>query len=246
MSTSAMERAEALELAQLDALGERFVHKSWLFHLADGQESAPRPPAGSRVLMGEDPRLPPMPDAPTLMDFFKLRLSPSHQHLLQSARLARKNGLGEKMVLACLLHDIAVTGFIRADHGYWGAQLIEPYVDEEVSWAIRAHQVIKFFPDEANGYEYPESYRTMFGQDYEPAPYVVRDYQQARAHRWYGSALAICMNDEYAFDPSMEVELEEFEDVIVKHFRQPAEGLGNDSSPSAHMWRTLRRPCNAL
>ena len=54
------------------------------------------------------------------------------------------------------------------------------------------------------------------------------------------------MNDEYAFDPSVEVALEEFEDVIVDHFRQPAEGLGNDSSSSAHMWRTLRRPCNAL
>jgi len=26
----------------------------------------------------------------------------------------------------------------------------------------------------------------------------------------------------------------------------PKEGLGNDNSPSAHMWRTLRRPCNAL
>ena len=32
-------------------------------------------------------------------------------------------------MLACLLHDIGVAGFIRCDHGYWGAQLIEPYVD---------------------------------------------------------------------------------------------------------------------
>jgi hypothetical protein len=23
------------------------------------------------------------------------------------------------------------TGFIRGDHGYWGAQLVEPYVDED-------------------------------------------------------------------------------------------------------------------
>ena len=46
----------------------------------------------------------------------------------------------EKIVLACLLHDIATAGFIRGDHGYWSAQLVEPYVDEEVSWAIRYHQ----------------------------------------------------------------------------------------------------------
>ena len=79
-------------------------------------------------------------------------------HLLQSARHAVKAGLPEKMVLACLLHDISTIGFIRGDHGYWGAQLVEPYVDEEVTWAIRAHQVLRFYPDESVGYEYPQSY----------------------------------------------------------------------------------------
>ena len=246
MSTTVMEQAEALEHEQLRALGERFAHKSLLFHLADGERTPENRPSGSRVLMGEDPRLPPMPEKPTLLDFFKYRFSPSHQHLLQSARLARKNGLSDKMVLACLLHDIGVVGFIRSDHGYWGAQLIEPYVDEEVSWAIRMHQVLKFFPDEAVGYEYPASYREMFGEDYRPEPYAVAEYERARNHKWYMSARIICLNDEYSFDPDLEVELTEFEDVIRSNFRQPEEGLGNDSSPSAHMWRTLRRPCNAL
>src|SRR5262245_46421288 len=49
-------------------------------------------------------RLPPMPEKPTLIDFFKLRFPPA-AHLLQSARLARKNGLSEEIILACLLHD---------------------------------------------------------------------------------------------------------------------------------------------
>jgi hypothetical protein len=31
-------------------------------------------------------------------------------------------------------------------------------------------------------------------------------------------------------------------DVIGRHFRQPREGLGNDNSPNAHMWRTLANP----
>ena len=196
--------------------------------------------------MGEDPRLPPMPEKPTLLDFFRLRFAPSQAHLLQSANLAQKNGLPGKMVLACLLHDIAVVGFIRADHGYWGAQLVEPYVDEEVSWAIRMHQALRFFPDESVGYEYPEIYRTMFGEDYRPEPYIVADYERARKHRWYMSARMICVNDLYSFDPDMEVELDQFEDVIGRHFRQPPEGLGNDDTPASHMWRTLRRPCNAL
>ena len=167
------------------------VVKSRLHSLAEGDMSAP-PNASSlmkgnpnaRMLMIDDPRLPAMPEKPTLIDFFKYRFGPS-MHLLQSARHAVKGGLPEKMVLACLLHDIASVGFIRGDHGYWGAQLVEPYVDEEVTWAIRAHQVLRFYADEAAGYEYPQSYVTMFGADYRPDPYVEEDYKRMRAHKWY-------------------------------------------------------------
>ena len=241
------ERADELEHRQMEALGERIVGKSLLYHLADGERTLGQRAFGGRMLMGEDPRLPPMPDRPTLLDFFRCRFAVAPQaHLLQSANLAQKNGLSDKMVLACLLHDIAVAGFIRADHGYWGAQLVEPYVDEEVSWAIRAHQALRFFPDESVGYEYPENYRTLFGEDYRPEPYVVAEYEKARKHKWYMSARIICVNDLYSFDPDVHVELEQFEDVIGREFRQPAEGLGNDDTPASHMWRTLRRPCNAL
>ena len=241
------ERADELEHRQMEALGERIVGKSLLYHLADGERTLGQRAFGGRMLMGEDPRLPPMPDRPTLLDFFRCRFAVAPQaHLLQSANLAQKNGLSDKMVLACLLHDVAVAGFIRADHGYWGAQLVEPYVDEEVSWAIRAHQALRFFPDESVGYEYPETYRTLFGEDYRPEPYVVAAYEEARKHKWYMSARIICVNDLYSFDPDVHVELEQFEDVIGREFRQPPEGLGNDDTPASHMWRTLRRPCNAL
>ena len=243
------ERADELEYRQMQELGDRIVLKSLLFNLADGKQSLGNgfgQKAGNRLLMGEDPRLPKMPDKPTLLDFFKLRFAPSQQHLLQSANLARNNGLPEKIVLACLLHDIAVIGFIRSDHGYWGAQLLEPYVDEEVSWAIRMHQSLRFFPDESVGYVYPELYTRMFGENYRPEPYIVEEYHRARKHKWYMSARMICVNDLYSFDPDAIVALEAFEDVIGRHFKQPKEGLGNDNTSSSHMWRTLRRPCNAL
>jgi hypothetical protein len=55
-----------------------------------------------------------------------------------------------------------MTGLITSDHGYWGAQLIEPYV--EVSWAVRLHQALRYFPDEAVGYSYPEAYIRYFGE----------------------------------------------------------------------------------
>jgi len=83
----------------------------------------------------------------------------------------------------------------------------------------------------------------VHGDQLKPGGY---DYERARKHRWYMSARMICVNDLYSFDPDTVVELDEFEDVVGRHFRQPPEGLGNDNTPSSHMWRTLIRPCNAL
>jgi len=243
------QQADALEHQQMKEFGDKLLPKSMLYKLSDGERSLGNGfgiGSDKQLLMGEDPRLPEMPEKPTLIDFFKNRLDPNHQHLLQSANLAQKNGLSEKMVLACLLHDISVSGFIRTDHGYWGAQLIEPYVDEEVSWAIRMHQSLRFFADESVGYAYPANYVRMFGEDYQVEPYIQRDYDHAKNHKWYMSARMICVNDLYSFDPDVSVELDQFEDIIGRHFKQPEEGLGNDNTPSSHMWRTLRRPSNAL
>ena len=36
-----------------------------------------------------------------------------------------------------LPHDIGLA-VNRPDHGWWGAQLVEPYVTERVTWAIRS------------------------------------------------------------------------------------------------------------
>ena len=166
--------------------------------------------------------------------------------MLQSARLALHKGLDEKTVLACLLHDIGMAGFIRGDHGYWGAQLVEPYVAEEISWSIRAHQALRFFPDESVGYEYPESYKRLFGEEYVPPEYIQDEYRRARNHRWYMSARLITLNDLYSFDPTVQVEYETFADIIGRHFRQPEEGLGFDRSPVAHMWRTMIWPTRSL
>ncbi len=243
---STLERAEAAERALSEEL-ERVVVKSVIYTSGerDPREPVPPRPPGKRVMMGHDPRLPRLPEKPTLFDFFRLRFGPTN-HLKQSARLAVKNGAPEKVVLACLLHDIAIAGFIRGDHGYWAAQMLEPYVDEEVSWAIRYHQALRFFPDASVGYDYPKLYVELFGPDYKVEPYIERDYRMARDHKWYMTARLICVNDLYAFDPTVQVELEEFTDVVGRHFKQPKEGLGLDASPAAHMWRTIMWPTKYL
>jgi HD domain len=249
-NVSLNERADALEQKMSDEL-DVLLSKSALFNMADGKLGASNAGSdlaarqGKYYLMGDDPRLPRMPAKPTLADFFDYRAK-GINHLLQSATHALKASMPEKTILACLLHDISNAIFIKSDHGYWGAQLVEPYVDEEVSWAIRYHQALRFYPDESVGYKYPESYVKLFGEDYKPEPYIERDYRYARDHKWYMSARLICVNDLYAFDPNVQVELEEFTDIVGRHFRQPKDGLGFDASPSAHMWRTIMWPTKYL
>jgi len=186
-------------------------------------------------------RLQPMPPAPTLFDFFALRFAKTRNHCLQSANKAMQRGADEEVILACLIHD-TVQEMIRCDHGYWGAQLFEPYVPKRTVFAVRYHQALRFYPDSAAGYEYPELYRRVFGVDYVPAPHVAAAYAYARKHRWYGAAREVTVSDLYAFDPKAVVNIEQFRDIVGRHFKQPREGLGNDGSPVAHMWRTLVDP----
>ena len=195
----------------------------------------------------------PMPARPTLADIFNLRLNTpkfglpiaAAPHCIQSAANALKAGMEEETVLACLLHDIGLA-VVRPDHGWWGAQLVEPYVPEKVSWGIRYHQALRYFPDESVGYEYPQMYITMFGADYKPPEYIKAAHEFARNHRWYMAARHITVFDDYSFDKNEPWSIEPYTDIIGRHFRQPKEGLGNDASATAHMWRTLIDPSKPL
>ena len=231
------ELADALEHHMMDAIDQQG---------APNNQLAIRRGAGSIFsIRGADPKpLEPMPEKPTLVDFFERRFAPA-THVLQSATDALRKGEPEERILACLLHDV-VLNLIKVDHGWWGAQLVEPYVSAKVSWAIRYHQALRFYPDPSVGYEYPELYNRIFGKDYVPMPYIKATYEEARKHRWYMEARMITVHDLYAFDPTMKVSMDPFIDIIGRHFKQPKEGLGFDNSPVAHMWRTLIYPDNPL
>lgn len=247
------ERAEALEEQMMLDLDRQIIEQARICQYgipADEIEAARRAAGeetrkGRTFVMGDDPRLPKMPEKPTLADFFRLRFAPAG-HLLQSAALALKSGVDEETVLACLLHDVSVFSLVRSEHGYWGAQLIEPYVSERVSWAVRYHQALRFYPDPSVGYEYPEAYLRYFGKEYEPEPYIEQEAEHARNHPWYMTARLITMNDLYAFDPNANPSLDLFEDIIGRHFKQPKEGLGFDHTPASHMWRTIIWPTSFL
>ena len=147
-------------------------------------------------------------------------------------------GLVEKVTFTDGLSQVLVA--VRLD------KKVAPYVDEEVAWAIKHHQSLRFLPAPELGYEYPALYTRAFGENYDPPEYIKKEWDYCRNHKWYMSAMQVVLNDLYAFDPNVTVELEEFEDVVAKHFRQPDDGLGFDGSPVAHMWRTMIWPNNFL
>ncbi len=199
------------------------------------------------MMMGDNPALPRMPAQPKLLDFFKHRMMGlTARHLLTSAARALEAGMDETVVMACLLHDISNGCLIRSDHGYWGAQMIAPYVSEEIAWAVQHHQALRYFADEQNGYAYPESYDRFFGPDYQPPAYIRKDAEAARNHKWYMTSRLVTIYDTYFFQDTPVPEPEIFTDIIGRHFRQPEQGLGFDGSAVAHMWRTAIWPNNFL
>lgn len=244
-TSTPQEKADQLETLMLEGHTVQ-VMPPWLADVT--REPPPGLPTG-RFLMGDDPRLPAMPDRPALYDFYTCRVALNQtgiQHMLQSAALAQDKGLSDNVVLACLLHDISVTNLVRTDHGYWAAQLIEPYVDTEVTEAVRYHQALRYFAEPDYDYDYPAFYREVFGEDYKPAEYLEAARDFARTQPWYDTAMQVVVNDFYAFDANVRIELNRFEGVMKTAFRNPIEGLGFDASASAHMWRTLIWPNNFL
>jgi hypothetical protein len=254
------QRADALEefeIARLDAemetrrkkekfpsvaeLEAKIDQRSW--RMGSGKLFRPGNEMGRFEGRSDNPnvkRLPKMPAKPSLYDYFTLRFAPG-THLLQSAALAKGRGEEEEVILACLLHDIGGS-LMKTDHGYWGAALIEPYVSERVNFAVKFHQALRFFPDAEAGYAYPVSYYETFGFDYVPPPYIQEAYQYARKHKWYRLARSVTTNDLYAFNPNIDPQIDDFRDIIDRHFRHPPEGLGYDNSPAAHMWRSMANP----
>ena len=112
------EQADELEERMMEELNDKIATKSVLFTLADGQTDmvsgaqlmAQNP--GKHFLMGADPRLPKMPEKPTLIDFFKHRFA-STNHLLQSATHALKAGLDEEaQVFLCGILNSYVANYL--------------------------------------------------------------------------------------------------------------------------------------
>ncbi len=189
-----------------------------------------------------------------LVDIFNLRLNTpkfglpiaAAPHCVQCASNALKAGMDEETVLACLLHDVGLA-VVRPDHGWWGAQLVEPYVAGEGVLGNPLPPGAALLPGRVSRLRISADVR----QD------VRRGLPAARIHRRGASNMRATTSGTWppaisrcsmttASTRTSRGRSNRSSDIIGRHFRQPKEGLGNDSSATAHMWRTLIDPSKPL
>lgn len=73
------------------------------------------------------------------------------EHAVQAATRARRSGADDDWVVAALLHDIG-DGLAPMNHDKMAAEILRPYVREEVAWTVAHHGSFQlFFTGQFNG-----------------------------------------------------------------------------------------------
>ncbi|MCX7621975.1 MAG: HD domain-containing protein [Acidimicrobiales bacterium] len=118
-------------------------------------------------------------------------------HALQTATLAEKAGAAPDMIFAALCHDVGKVVSVF-NHPAIAAEMIRPYVSEDVYHVIRVHQDFQ-----------GKHYYHHFGKDPDAR-------EQYRAEPWYDLAARFADEwDQLAFDPDAETyPLEHFEPLV--------------------------------
>jgi predicted HD phosphohydrolase len=129
-------------------------------------------------------------------------------HILQCATRASRDGAEDDWVVAALLHDI---GDVLAPytHGQVAAEILRPFVKEEVSWVVRNHGVFQMFYNKSLD-EKARNSRDKF-----------------RDHPYYQLAVDFCENwDQCSFDPEYKHENLEFFIPLINRIltRAPFQG----------------------
>ena len=127
-------------------------------------------------------------------------------HGLQSASRAERDGADADWIVAALLHDIG-DGLAPQNHDKMAAEIIRPFVREEVTWVVEHHgafQMVYY----AHHYEGWNQYER---EKYKASPY-------------YQSCVDFCERwDQSSFDPDYDtLPLEHFEPIVRAVFDRKA------------------------
>ncbi|HEX8514381.1 MAG TPA: HD domain-containing protein [Allosphingosinicella sp.] len=125
-------------------------------------------------------------------------------HSLMAGTLARRSGASDEEIVAALCHDLGKL-FSIPNHGPIAAEMLKPYVRDEIYQAIYWHQ-------EFQGRYYFEH----LGKDPEGR-------ERFKGESWYGFAEKLVDDwDAPAFDPGFDVDpLESFEPEVARVFSNP-------------------------
>jgi predicted HD phosphohydrolase len=125
-------------------------------------------------------------------------------HSLMTATLARRSGASDEEVVAALCHDLGKI-FSIPNHGPIAAEMLKPYVSDDVYHAVYWHQ-------DFQGRYYFEH----LGKDKEAR-------ERFRGTSWYDFAVKLVDDwDAPAFDPGFAVDpLESFEPEVTRVFSNP-------------------------
>jgi predicted HD phosphohydrolase len=142
-----------------------------------------------------------------------------YHHSLQSATLAYRDGAGEEMIVAALLHDIGDV-ISPYSHSEMAAAVLKPFVSDRIYWIVKHHALFQ-------GYYYDH----FLGGDRN-----ARD--RFKDHEWYDDCVYFCANyDQNAFDPDYDtLPLDFFEPMVRRVFSASKFGhqeLASSAKPAA-------------
>lgn len=125
-------------------------------------------------------------------------------HSLMAGTLARRAGASDQEVVAALCHDLGKL-FSIPNHGPIAAEMLKPYVSEDIYHAIYWHQAFQ-----------GRYYFEHLGLDPEAR-------ERFRDESWYGFAVKLVDEwDAPAFDPDFDVDpLASFEPEVTRVFSNP-------------------------
>jgi predicted HD phosphohydrolase len=125
-------------------------------------------------------------------------------HGLQTATMAERAGAPPEMVVGALCHDMGKL-VSNSNHPAIAAEMIRPWVGEDVYWVVKVHQDFEGM-----------HYYARVGLD----PMVRRKYA---GHQYYGLAEQFADEwDQNAFDPDYDTfSLEHFEPLVRDVFSRP-------------------------
>jgi len=123
------------------------------------------------------------------------------EHALQAATRAQRDGADDDWILAALLHDIG-DGLAPQNHDRFAAEVIRPFVREEVTWVVEHHGAFQM---------------VYYAQHYGWNQFE-RDKHKDSPH--YQTCVDFCERwDQSSFDPGYRSEpLEAFADLVRRVF----------------------------